>query len=168
MQRKSTIGIRDVRVNLDQDRTNVAVNNLFSAGQDLGLPPRFDVTEAQIERVVQVFYAAMRRHEVLGPIFAGHITDWPPHEDKIARFWKRAILYQQVYDGNPMRAHMAAGDVRAEHFPIWLALFDETLRRTLPSHSAAAWSALVHRIGRGLRMGVEDLQHKPAKPPILR
>ena len=34
------------------------------------LPPRFDITEAEIARVVATFYAAVRRHEVLAPIFA--------------------------------------------------------------------------------------------------
>ncbi|MCF3972566.1 group III truncated hemoglobin [Paracoccus salsus] len=133
---------------------------------------RFDITPEQIDQVVTVFYAAIRRHEVLGPVFGNHVTDWPAHEEKIARFWKKAILYRPVYDGNPMRVHMAAGDVRAEHFPLWLALFDETLRRTLPPETAAGWSGLAHRIGRGLRLGVEDLREgapaPDAGPPRLR
>ncbi|SFA39826.1 hemoglobin [Paracoccus halophilus] len=132
------------------------------------MPPRFPVTPAQIDRVVAVFYAAIRRHEVLGPVFANHVTDWPEHEDKIARFWKNAILYERNYDGNPMQVHMRAGDVRAEHFALWLMLFDETLRRNLPADTAAAWSALAHRIGAGLRMGVEDLRERVTGPPILR
>lgn len=129
---------------------------------------RFDITPEQIDRVVAVFYSAIRRHEILGPVFAAHVTDWPGHEAKIARFWKRAILYQPVYDGNPMRVHLQAGDVMPQHFPHWLALFDETLRRTLPPETAAAWSALAHRIGRGLRIGVEDIRVDAAGPPILR
>ena len=111
------------------------------------IPPRFDVTPEQIDRVVATFYAAVRRHEVLGPIFARHVTDWPAHEEKIAAFWRNAILYERSYDGNPMRVHMAAGDVRAEHFEPWLMLFDATLIRTLPQPQARAWSALAHRIG---------------------
>lgn len=129
---------------------------------------RFDITPDQIDRVVAVFYAAIRRHEVLGPVFGNHVTDWPSHEAKIARFWKKAILYLPVYDGNPMRKHMEASDVRADHFPLWLALFDETLRRTLPADPAAGWSALAHRIGRGLRLGVQDLRDAVPGPPNLR
>lgn len=132
------------------------------------IPPRFDLTEQQIEQVVRAFYAAIRSHETLGPVFARHVIDWPAHEDRIARFWKKAILYRPGYDGNPMQVHLAAGDVRAEHFSLWLALFDQTLHRILPPGSAAAWSALAHRIGRGLRMGVEDLHDRTAGPPILR
>lgn len=134
----------------------------------MSIPPRFNVTPEQIDHVVKVFYAAVRRHEVLGPVFANHVSDWPEHEEKIARFWRNAILLERSYDGNPMRAHIRAGDVRSEHFSDWLMLFDETLRRTLPEDSAAPWSALAHRIGAGLRMGVEDLQNRSAAPPILR
>ncbi|TKW67472.1 MAG: group III truncated hemoglobin [Paracoccus denitrificans] len=134
----------------------------------MNVPPRFNVTPEQIDRVVAVFYAAVRRHEVLGPVFANHVSNWPEHEAKIARFWRNAILYERSYDGNPMRAHMQAGDVMAEHFAPWLMLFDETLRRTLPAETAAGWSALAHRIGAGLRMGVEDLRNHRPGPPILR
>ena len=128
---------------------------------------RFDVTPEQINRVVAVFYAAVRRHEVLGPVFANHVTDWPEHEEKIAGFWRNAILRDGSYGGNPMRVHMAAGDVRAAHFVPWLELFDETLRRTLPGDVARDWSALAHRIGAGLRMGVEDLRERTGGPPRL-
>ncbi|AXC48467.1 group III truncated hemoglobin [Paracoccus suum] len=129
---------------------------------------RFDVTPEQIDRVVATFYAAIRRHEILGPVFAGHVADWPAHEAKIARFWRNAILAEGGYDGNPMQVHRTAGDVAPAHFPHWLMLFDETLRRTLPQEPAQAWSRLAHRIGAGLRMGVEDSRPRPPGPPILR
>ena len=132
------------------------------------IPPRIPVTPDQIDRVVATFYGAIRRHEVLGPVFAAHITDWPAHEAKIAAFWRNAILYERGYDGSPMRAHLQAGNVQARHFPDWLALFDETLRRSLPDDAARAWSALAHRIGAGLRMGVEGMHRDAAMPPVLR
>lgn len=129
---------------------------------------RFDITPRQIDETVVVFYAAIRRHPVLGPVFARHVEDWPTHEAKIACFWKKTILMEPGYDGNPMQAHRHAADVRAEHFPQWLALFDETLQRTLPAQTAAAWSALAHRIGRGLRIGVEEADAAAGAPPVLR
>lgn len=131
----------------------------------MSIPPRFPLTPEQINQVVARFYAAVRKHEVLGPIFAEHVTNWPEHEEKIAAFWRNAILYERAYNGNPMAVHRAAGNVRSDHFPQWLALFDETLARCLPPESADAWSTLAHRIGAGLSMGVamEDGQ-----PPRLR
>ncbi|MDO5620622.1 MAG: group III truncated hemoglobin [Paracoccus sp. (in: a-proteobacteria)] len=132
------------------------------------IPPRFPVTEQQIAQVVAVFYAAIRRHEVLGPVFAAHVTDWPEHEEKIAAFWRNAILYQRGYDGNPMRIHHATPEIRADHFATWLELFDETLRRTLPEDLALAWSMLAHRIGAGLRMGIESRDAPAGQAPRLR
>ena len=83
------------------------------------------------------------------------------------RFWANAILFERAYDGNPQRVHVQAGDVRAGQFEVWLALFDGVLRRQLPPDTAAAWSALAHRIGRGLRMGVADRDIAPGGPPRL-
>lgn len=119
-------------------------------------PAAFSITPDQIDAQVAAFYAAVRRDAVLGPIFANHVQDWPEHEAKIGRFWRNAILRDRVYDGSPMLAHRQAGDVTTDHFPLWLALFDATLKATLPPEPASAWSAMAHRIGRALSMGVSD------------
>lgn len=129
---------------------------------------RFDITRPEIERVVARFYARVRAHPVLGPVFAAHVTDWPPHEAKIARFWASAILGERSYDGNPMVAHMQAGNVRPGMFEPWLALFDQVLAEELTEAQAARWSALVHRIGRSLRAGVVDRDILPGGVPKLR
>jgi hemoglobin len=118
------------------------------------MPPRIPVTEAQIDRVVSQFYARVRAHPALGPVFAAHVTDWPTHEEKIGMFWRNALLLQRCYDGNPMQVHMKAGNVRARHFPDWLSLFDAVLTEELPQPLAHAWSVLAHRIGRGLSFGL--------------
>ncbi|WP_431300765.1 group III truncated hemoglobin [Tabrizicola sp. BL-A-41-H6] len=128
------------------------------------IPPRFEVTDAEIASVVAAFYASVRQHPVLGPVFAAHVHDWPAHEAKITRFWRNAILHERSYDGNPLAVHRAAGDVKTAMFTDWLALFDQTLARDLPPGTAAAWSALAHRIGRGLIFGLGNQDG----PPTLR
>jgi len=128
-------------------------------------PPRFFVTPDQIDAQVRAFYAAVRTHPVLGPVFAHHVTDWPAHEEKISRFWRNAILREGVYDGSPMMAHRQAGDVTPDHFPIWLGLFDETLSQTLPRDAAEAWSHMAHRIGRALSMGVVEARRPEGSVP---
>ncbi len=127
----------------------------------MSMPPRFEITAEEIGKVVAVFYARIRKHPVLGEVFAVHVTDWPEHEAKIASFWRNAILLERSYSGNPMRKHMAAGNVHGEHFPQWLALFDEVLRDTVSEDQAAAWSELAHRIGQGLRFGLETYVRVP-------
>ena len=132
------------------------------------VPPRFPVTPEEIDRVVADFYAAIRVHPGLGPVFAAHVTDWPAHEAKIARFWRNAILMERCYDGNPMQAHREAGNVRPGMFSVWLGLFDSVLGRNLPPDTAAAWSALAHRVGEGLRYGVTEQDRTAEGVPILR
>lgn len=131
------------------------------------LPPRFAVTPEEIDRVVADFYAAVRVHPGLGPVFAAHVSDWPAHEAKIAGFWRNAILYDRSYDGNPLQVHRDAGNVRPGMFDIWLALFDSVLARNLAPEAAAAWSALAHRIGRSLRYGVAETDTAPGGAPKL-
>lgn len=131
------------------------------------IPPKFDISDADIARVVAAFYEAVRRHPGLGPVFAVHVEDWPAHEDKVAGFWRNAILHERSYDGNPVAVHAKAGNVRPGMFEPWLGLFDATLQRELRPEQAAAWSALAHRIGRSLRAGVTD-RTRPGEVPILR
>ncbi|MCB2134875.1 MAG: group III truncated hemoglobin [Rhodobacteraceae bacterium] len=131
-------------------------------------PPRFEVTSEEIDRVVATFYAAIRVHPGLGPVFAAHVTDWPAHEAKIAGFWRNAILFERSYDGNPLEVHQRAGNVRPGMFDPWLRLFDSVLMRELRPETAAAWSALAHRIGRGLRYGVVERETLPGGIPKLR
>ena len=117
-------------------------------------PPRIDLTPEQITGVVAVFYARIRKEPTLGPVFAEKVEDWPSHEAKIAAFWRNAILHERDYSGNPMRVHMQAGNVKPTHFTVWLTLFDTVLAEQLPEGIAAGWSALAHRIGAGLQLGL--------------
>lgn len=132
------------------------------------LPPRFAITRPEIERVVAVFYAAVRAHPMLGPVFAVHVTDWPAHEARVADFWANTILHERSYEGSPVEAHVKAGNVRPGMFDSWLGLFDATLRAELTPDQAAAWSALAHRIGRSLRAAVVDREKLPGGIPKLR
>ena len=130
----------------------------------MNMPPRFPVTRAQIARVVAVFCHRVREDTVLGQIFATHVVDWTPHEEKITNFWVNAILHGRVYDGNPMQKHMQAGNVEPDHFRTWLAIFDDVLQVELPADVAQSWSLLAHRIGRGLQYG---LQTQKGGIPVL-
>ncbi len=132
------------------------------------IPPRFDITPAQIDAQVAAFYARVRAHPVLGPVFARHVTDWPAHEAKIASFWRNAILHERGYDGRPQQVHMQRPEVLGEHFPIWLDLFEETAREVLGPLQAEAWNALARRIGAGMRIGIEQLRAAPGAVPVLR
>ena len=128
-------------------------------------PPRIDVERRDIAEVVAAFYQRVRSDETLGPVFAERVRDWPEHEEKITCFWANALLFERSYSGNPMRAHMEAGNVRPAHFERWLALFDEVLKSRISSPQSEQWSALVHRIGRGLSFGLTEFQKPQGAPP---
>jgi len=119
---------------------------------------RFPISAEQIDTVVRTFYAKIRLHPTLGPIFNGAIGTnaqiWELHEDKIGRFWRSALLREGSYSGNPMIAHMDVPEIRQEHFAQWLDLFDSVLNDVLPKETAASFSAMAHRIGTGLRKAV--------------
>ncbi|MBL4805985.1 MAG: group III truncated hemoglobin [Rhodobacteraceae bacterium] len=137
----------------------------------MSIPPRFPITAEQINTVVAAFYHQIRQHPVLGPVFFETVPDereiWEEHEEKIARFWRNAILFERSYDGNPQRVHSQRPAVKPEHFALWLDLFDETLKTALPDDLATSWSALAHRIGAGLRMGVVQSQQRAGAVPNL-
>lgn len=121
---------------------------------------RINISRGDIRHVVSVFYSRVRCDAELGPVFSAHVSDWPAHEEKITCFWANAILRERAYDGNPMQIHLAAGNVSPRHFPKWLGLFDEVLAAELPADLAQGWSALAHRIGRSLSMGLEMAEQK--------
>jgi len=133
--------------------------------------PRIEITEDQIDAVVRRFYARIRLHPQLGPIFNDSIsTDpalWQTHEAKIGRFWRNALLRQPVYSGNPMLVHAGISDVQPEHFAVWLGVFDTVLTETLPTAAAASWSRLAHRVGRGLSLGLETARNRASGVPDL-
>lgn len=133
----------------------------------MNMPPRFDITAEQIGTMVTAFYAEVRAHKMLGPVFANHINDWSAHEVKIASFWRGALLHEPGYSGFPQQVHMQHSDVMPEHFPVWLDLFEEVAFRVLPELPATAWVALARRIGGGMQMGVAQVRAPAGAVPNL-
>jgi hemoglobin len=133
---------------------------------------RFDMSREDIERLMRVFYARIRAHDVLGPIFIRAVGEdgpvWRTHEAKIASFWRNAIGMERDYQGNPMQVHLGNGEVQPELFPLWLALFHEVAAELLTPDKAANISALADRIGQGLSFGIATARGKAVAPPVLR
>ncbi len=132
------------------------------------IPPRFPATPQQIRSQVKAFYARIRQDSVLGPIFNKHVHDWPAHEEKIASFWRNAILFERGYDGNPQRVHIERSDITPDLFARWLDLFEDVAHQNLPPETANPWVALARRIGAGMRAGVTAARQPAGAPPILR
>ncbi len=86
------------------------------------------VDEQYISQLVDRFYARIRDDELLGPIFASRVTEWPPHLDRMKAFWRSILFNSGEFSGNPMVKHMAIPGLDSEHFERWLILFYATLK----------------------------------------
>lgn len=133
---------------------------------------RFPMTHEEIDRLMAAFYARIRRHDVLGPIFLRAVGEddpaWREHEAKIASFWRNAILMDREYSGNPMAVHMMNPEIKVEHFATWLELFRKVAEEVLPPDKARNITGLANRIGQGLSYGVENARRTRGAPPSLR
>lgn len=81
-----------------------------------------------ISRLVESFYGRIREDDLLGPIFAARITDWPLHLGRMKSFWRSILHNSGEYSGNPMAKHLALAGLEERHFAHWLTLFYATLR----------------------------------------
>ncbi|TWF40629.1 hemoglobin [Chitinophaga polysaccharea] len=80
-----------------------------------------------IQLLVDSFYAAIRKNELLGPIFNGIIQDrWPAHLEKMYRFWQTVLLEEHTYNGSPFPPH-ATLSVNKQHFDTWLTIWHQTI-----------------------------------------
>ena len=113
------------------------------------------VDEAFIDRLVEEFYARVRVHERLGPVFNGAVDDWPDHLAKLKQFWASVALHSGSYSGRPMQAHMRVPAIEPAHFGEWLYLFEQTLRDIAPNEAAVEYFMVrAQRIGESLKLGL--------------
>jgi len=88
-------------------------------------------TRADIERLVDTFYAAVRADEILAPIFndVAH-TDWAHHLPKMYDFWTTVLFGAAGYHGQPIGVHVALATRVAmgeREFGRWQVLFVATV-----------------------------------------
>jgi hemoglobin len=85
------------------------------------------MNETQITRLVDAFYAKVRRDEMLGPIFENAIGgQWDAHLATMRTFWSTIMFGSATYKGNPLAAHIRLPELNAVHFERWLELWRET------------------------------------------
>jgi hemoglobin len=114
------------------------------------------ITKDFVDRLVETFYAHIRAHEILGPIFERKLTGrWPAHLAKMKTFWRSIAFMSGEFHGKPMQAHAVLADLQPWHFGLWLSLFDETLREIAPTHEAADFfNQRAERIAESLMLGL--------------
>ncbi|HWU48789.1 MAG TPA: group III truncated hemoglobin, partial [Asticcacaulis sp.] len=73
------------------------------------------VDEAFISKLVDEFYARVRLHPQLGPVFEAAVEDWPEHLAKLKLFWSSVALNAGVYTGRPMQVHLQTPGIESAH-----------------------------------------------------
>jgi hemoglobin len=106
-----------------------------------------------IARLVDVFYAAIRQDEVLGPIFNGMIHDWAAHLEKLTDFWEGNLLFgvKPKFQGDPKTAHQKVDDftgniLTMEHFGRWINLWIATLDKHFEGETAIRAKMLARKM----------------------
>ncbi len=89
-------------------------------------------TSADVQQLVDSFYAKVNRDELLAPIFNDVAqVDWNHHLPMIYRFWESLLLGAGGYQGAPFPKH-AVLPIEQKHFERWLALFIATVNGNFP------------------------------------
>lgn len=93
---------------------------------------RQDITSrADVVRLVDGFYAHVRRDEILGPIF-DHVArvDWATHLPRMYDFWEAVLFGAAAFKGNPLAVHQELATrtpLTSREFSRWLRLFHSTI-----------------------------------------
>jgi len=118
------------------------------------LPELLD--EEMIRGVVYGFYDAIRKDDLVRPIFERAIAadDWPRHLAKMCDFWSATLLRTRRYDGRPLPPHLSIPGLGEEHFRRWLTLFRETVMRLCPPEVARLFMDRALRIAHSFRLAV--------------
>jgi hemoglobin len=106
----------------------------------------------KLVEMLRRFYADVRQHAVIGPIFSAQVKDWPPHIEKVADFWSGAMGGPIVYGGVMPAAHYPLG-ITAEHFEAWLGLW----RRHCEMHFAPQEAGEMIRLAEGIAARLQRL-----------
>lgn len=116
-----------------------------AAVEEIGVDASF------IDHLVETFYAKIRDDDLLGPIFADRVNDWPSHLARMKAFWRSVLHNSGEFSGNPMLKHLAIPGLELRHFSHWLDLFYETLRE------AEGQRAATELVGARARMIADSL-----------
>jgi hemoglobin len=103
-----------------------------------------------LQNLLKHFYADVRQHREIGPIFLAQIHDWPKHLETIADFWSGATGGPAFYSGPMPQKHFPLG-LRPAHFEAWLELWRRHCKIHLPEAEAQELIRFAEGIGERLQ-----------------
>lgn len=123
------------------------------------------MTSGRLREVVSIFYARIREHGELGPLFATIVPEekWDGHVEKVIAFWLSCFGLERGYSAKGfMPAHLRHACIRLEHIPLWLAVFDGVLKDLCTQKEALAFRAIADAMIDNLRIGLARRDGNPA------
>ena len=109
-----------------------------------------------VSLLVHTFYDKIRQHELLGPIFNGHISEeqWPAHLSKLTDFWESNLFGVRTFRGSPSKAHLNVDrnlnhTISQNHFAQWLQLWFETIDELFEGELADRAKEMARRMSTG-------------------
>ncbi|WP_221088266.1 group III truncated hemoglobin [Deinococcus aquaedulcis] len=119
--------------------------------------------ETAVRAVVGAFYRRAQADDLLGPVFAAQVQDWPAHLERVTAFWVTMLGGSGAggppWRGNLNTAHAGLG-VRAAHLARWLALWQATAHDLLPPPAAELLSQRAQAMG--ARLGARGTSQRQA------
>ena len=114
-------------------------------------------SRADLEVLVDEFYARVRKDELIGPVFS-HV-DWDKHLPKIKNFWDTVMFGADNYEGRPFPPHVPLG-LRVEHFERWLQLFFATVDEKFEGPGAEEIKRRAVNMGRNFLLNLEYIRRQ--------
>lgn len=115
---------------------------------------------ADIDLLVNTFYARVKLDPLIGPIFLRVIGDhWDEHLKKIQNFWDTLLFGAGNYEGRPFPPHMPLG-LKPEHFKRWLELFFATVDEFFEGRRAEEIKMRALNIGRNFLANIQHFERQ--------
>ena len=119
-----------------------------------------EVTEENIQELVNKFYDKVRKDAHLAPIFQQTIGEaWDSHLPRMYDFWSSVMLKTGRFNGRPVPKHMAIEGLHADLFKIWLELFHTTVYELYTDEIAQRYVIKSENIAESLQLAVFRAQN---------
>ena len=109
---------------------------------------------AQINSLVDRFYNKVRAEPLLATLFESRVSNWSLHQEKMTGFWRSVLLGTKEYKGHLMAVHASLPGLAPEHYKVWLELFDQAMRDTLPLEAIPYTQYIAQRFARAMQLGL--------------
>ena len=129
------------------------------------------VPENLIKQVVETFYARIRKHPDLGPVFQSQVEDWSAHLPRMIDFWHSVLNTSGRYKGRPVPAHRRLPNLSAELFAEWLTLWRATTREIADPETADLMIEKAERVAQSLAAAcleeTASSKESGGRPPVF-